>query len=102
MEILFAYGSLKSDKVQRRLLGREIEGTPDVLPNYRRTTFTVESRSYYVAVPSKGDSLEGIVFNVSEEEIAVLDSYESIEYKRVRKKLASGIEAWVYVKAEEN
>ena len=101
MEILFAYGSLKSSKVQRRLLGREIEGMPDLLPNYRRTTFTIEQSSYYVAVPSKGESLEGIILEVSEEEIAILDNYESVEYKRVKKKLASGAKAWVYVQAKE-
>lgn len=46
------------------------------------------------------DRVDGMVFDVSSEELRTADSYEVAEYKRIQVKLASGILAWVYVHVE--
>ncbi|RJT86254.1 gamma-glutamylcyclotransferase, partial [Arthrobacter frigidicola] len=45
------------------------------------------------------DSVAGTVFQISEEELAAADRYEVADYKRVAVTLASGLTAWVYVRA---
>jgi gamma-glutamylcyclotransferase (GGCT)/AIG2-like uncharacterized protein YtfP len=47
----------------------------------------------------KDDSVAGMVFEVTAEELAAADAYEVSDYKRVAAPLASGVTAWVYVKA---
>ena len=54
------------------------------------------------AVPSDdpGSRVEGMVFEVSDEELIMVDGYEApFDYARVRAPLASGRSAWVYVHA---
>ncbi|WP_319014229.1 gamma-glutamylcyclotransferase [Legionella longbeachae] len=46
------------------------------------------------------DSVGGLVFDVSKEELERADEYEVKDYKRIQVKLASGLSAWVYVQAE--
>jgi gamma-glutamylcyclotransferase (GGCT)/AIG2-like uncharacterized protein YtfP len=43
--------------------------------------------------------VRGMVFTITPEELAAADSYETKDYKRVRVRLGSGGEAWVYVSA---
>jgi len=45
------------------------------------------------------DSVPGKVFAITGEELAAADRYEVADYKRISVRLASGREAWVYVKA---
>ncbi|MEI7933194.1 MAG: gamma-glutamylcyclotransferase family protein, partial [Alphaproteobacteria bacterium] len=45
------------------------------------------------------DRVPGTVFEITAEELAAADRYEVADYKRVSAKLASGLTAWVYVKA---
>lgn len=47
----------------------------------------------------KGCSVEGMVFQITEQELAAADAYEVSDYKRVLVALASGLTAWVYVQA---
>lgn len=43
--------------------------------------------------------MAGMVFQISEDELAAADRYEVADYKRVAVTLASGLTAWVYVRA---
>ena len=45
------------------------------------------------------DRVAGMVFRISEQELAAADAYEVADYQRVAVALASGLTAWVYVKA---
>lgn len=49
---------------------------------------------------NKKNIIEGIVLEISAEELLVADEYETNDYKRVKEKLGSGKEAWVYVSAK--
>jgi len=43
------------------------------------------------------DRIEGTVFEISEDELAVTDAYEVDVYARIEAVLESGRKAWVYV-----
>ncbi len=43
------------------------------------------------------DKIHGMVFDISQEELVYSDKYEVQNYKRIAVKLASGLDAWVYV-----
>ena len=62
---------------------------------------TSGSRFHPIVAPSSdpGAAVEGTVFRITEAELAAADAYEVDDYKRVKVRLRSGIEAWVYVKA---
>ena len=45
------------------------------------------------------DRVPGMMFEISDAELAHADAYEVAAYVRVKAPLASGLEAWVYVDA---
>lgn len=97
MENLFVYGTLREAHIQERLIGRIIENpSSDELQGYRRNWTLVAP--YPVAMPSEADEhISGLVLQVSEDELAAMDTYEGDAYVRVRLILMSGTEAWVYI-----
>jgi len=52
-----------------------------------------------VSTGDLSDEVKGRVFQITESELAAADEYEVSDYKRVRVRLKSGKDAWVYVKA---
>jgi gamma-glutamylcyclotransferase (GGCT)/AIG2-like uncharacterized protein YtfP len=110
IEKLFSYGTLRYASVQRSTFGRTLSGAADALLGYRLTTITIED-AHVLALshetqhpllhPSDNplDRVEGMVFDVTPEELAAADSYEVDAYRRVAVTLESGIEAWAYVSA---
>jgi hypothetical protein len=46
-----------------------------------------------------GDEVEGLVFEITADELASADRYEVNDYKRIAVTLKSGLEAFAYVKA---
>jgi gamma-glutamylcyclotransferase (GGCT)/AIG2-like uncharacterized protein YtfP len=92
---LFSYGTLQQRQVQLSVFGRVLEGRADVLQGY------VLSPNLIIAGRT-GNLLEevpGTVFRITRAELAAADAYEVSGYKRVRVRLRSGIEAFVYVDA---
>jgi gamma-glutamylcyclotransferase (GGCT)/AIG2-like uncharacterized protein YtfP len=108
-ELLFSYGTLQQEGVQLAQFGRRLEGRADALPGWR--TAMVEITDPEVLIKSgkthhpivmpgrKDDSVAGTVFEITAQELAAADAYEVSDYKRVSAPLASGVTAWVYVKA---
>jgi gamma-glutamylcyclotransferase (GGCT)/AIG2-like uncharacterized protein YtfP len=94
METLFVYGTLYDKQVQLTLLGHTLIGVPDVLLKYTRNIELFPP--YPVAMPDAGGYVNGWVLRVTPEELVKLDEYEGENYIRIRVRLASGIEAWVY------
>lgn len=108
--LLFSYGTLQDKAVQLASFGRELAGQADRMPGYRQdwveitdpeVLATSGKRHHPIVSPSgePGDSVEGMVFQITEEELAAADRYEVADYKRVAVALASGSTAWVYVRA---
>ncbi len=109
-EYLFSYGTLQRDNVQLELFGRLLIGAKDILKGHK--TFSIEitdelflskgeQQGQLTAVISnnKSDAIEGTVFEISEEELRRADEYEPDGYTRIKMKLESGNEAWVYMAA---
>lgn len=108
-ERLFSYGTLQQENVQRAQFGRLLEGAADALVGFRQdmveiTDLDVLAKSgkrFHPIVQRSGnadDRVLGTVFLITPAELAAADSYEVDEYERVAVTLASGVNAWVYVK----
>ena len=107
---LFSYGTLQQTDVQRATFGRLLEGRGDVLPGYAHSMVEIRDPAV-VATSGKthhpivrhtgnpGDVIEGQVFRITQDELAMADAYEVDDYKRVSVRLGSGLEAFVYVAA---
>jgi hypothetical protein len=109
-EKLFSYGSLRDEKVQRAVFGYTVHGTTDAIVGYQLSTVKItDERAIAISgtdihriLQSTGDHndlIEGIAFEITGDELKRADDYEDASYKRVRARLRSGGDAWVYVKA---
>lgn len=107
-ERLFSYGTLQLESVQLSTFGRRLNGTPDALVGYRLQMIQIEDREfvamsgaeYHRSLEFTGrtsDSVDGTVLFLTQKELEQADAYEPHEYQRVRVKLRSGTEAWVYL-----
>lgn len=108
--LLFSYGTLQDKAVQLASFGRELSGQADRMPGYRQdwveitdpAVLATSGKSHHPIVSPSGDAsdgVDGMVFQITEQELAAADRYEVADYKRVAVELASGLTAWVYVRA---
>lgn len=108
---LFSYGTLRQKNVQLATFGRELEGHDDALVGFSRAMVEItdpdvvatsgETHHPIVAhSDNPADEVEGTVFRITPAELAAADSYEVSDYARVAVTLKSGIEAFVYIRAE--
>jgi gamma-glutamylcyclotransferase (GGCT)/AIG2-like uncharacterized protein YtfP len=108
-ERLFSYGTLQQKEVQLASFGRLLTGQADALPGWRQEMVEItdpdvlakSGKTHHpIALPgTSSDRVAGTVFEITAEELAAVDRYEVADYKRVSVTLASGLNAWVYVKA---
>lgn len=107
-ELLFSYGTLQLEPVQRATVGRTLAGTADALPGFERATVAIEDpavvatsgATHHPIVRFTGrpsDVVEGTVFAITPDELRQADRYEVAAYTRVAVVLRSGVRAWVYV-----
>ena len=107
---LFSYGTLRQENVQLATFGRRLEGRDDVLPGFALSTMAIADPQvvaisgaavHTIARPSgdPADRIPGTVFHLTPAEIESADRYESGLIRRIRARLASGCEAFVYVAA---
>lgn len=96
MEALFVYGTLQDPQVQSRVFGRVVAGLPDSLDGYRKGEITISSSVYFIAIEDTFGVIDGLVLEVTSAELVEIDAYEGDDYRRVRVRLRSGREAWVY------
>ena len=105
---LFSYGTLRQAEVQIANYGRLLDGEPDVLSGYHLEPVTItdpavvriSGKAVHTIAVASGDSrdrIEGVVFWLSEAELAATDAYETDAYARIEVALESGRSAWVYV-----
>lgn len=107
-EKLFSYGTLQYETVQLANFGRKLEGYQDKLPGFALSMLEItdpeviatSGEAFHPIITytgSSADYVNGVVFEMSAEELMRADSYEVSDYKRIEVKLASGVLAWVYV-----
>jgi gamma-glutamylcyclotransferase (GGCT)/AIG2-like uncharacterized protein YtfP len=85
----------------------KLKGSPDVVTGWRLASIQIEDPTvvglsglavHKILVPGRpGDEVDGVVFEITPEELKAADAYETDAYKRVKLKLRSGTETWVYV-----
>ncbi|KJK15162.1 gamma-glutamylcyclotransferase family protein [Pseudomonas sp. 2(2015)] len=108
--LLFSYGTLQDKAVQLANFGRELVGQEDQMLGYSQAWVEITDpqvlatsgkTQHPIVTPSSNadDSVPGMVLQISEAELAAADAYEVSDYKRVAVTLASGLTAWVYVRA---
>ena len=107
-EKLFSYGTLQYETVQLSTFGRKLNGKSDALIGYNLSNLEISDPDV-VATSGKAvhpiliytghetDVVDGMVFDITTEELQSADRYEVADYKRVSAKLRSGKTAWVYV-----
>lgn len=110
-ENLFAYGTLQHEDVQLASFGRRLEGSQDALAGYRMATTQVRDENFVRTNGARQRTLEftgnasdvvtGMVFQVTDRELAQADQYEPTDYARAQVELKSGITAWVYLQTPE-
>jgi hypothetical protein len=108
---LFSYGTLRQENVQTATFGRLLDGRPDVLAGFALSPMTITDPHviatsglavHTIARPSgkPEDRIAGTVFTLTEAEIESADRYEAGPIERIRVRLESGTEAFVYVAAD--
>jgi len=112
MPLLFSYGTLQQEAVQRSTFGRALSGEPDELVGFEQGLFRIDDpgfvaengKAHHAIVRFNGRAecrVSGTVFEVSEDELASADRYEPAGYRRIATRLASGKEAWVYAEGTQ-
>ena len=102
MENLFAYGTLKDKEIQETIFGRVLIGTNDKLIGYAVKKIQIEEEFGIIQYPiitatqNPEDSISGILYQISPEELQLSDKYEGMHYKRIQVQLESDEMAWTY------
>ncbi|WP_008635974.1 AAA family ATPase [Bizionia argentinensis] len=106
--LVFAYNNLKSNDTQTKYYGRLLKSTHDTIIGYKLNELVPENSSkdesnqinlQQIAVKSKekSDRIEGVVFEITGEELIQTDRYEAYNCKRVLETTQSGTDVWIYV-----
>ena len=93
-QYLFACGDFQQAEVQDRIFGRRLAGKPDALVGFCREPFVQPSGI-------SSDRVDGMVFGVTDADLAAADAVEPPNYRRSKVKTASGLLAWVYLRHHE-
>ncbi len=105
---LFSYGTLQLEKVQLENYGRLLKGKKDSLLNYKLGKLKITDEDVIMKSGKKDhpialktgnpkDSIEGIIFEITDKELQETDKYEVSDYQRVLETFSSGQKAWVYI-----
>jgi hypothetical protein len=110
---LFSYGTLQQPQVQLAIFGRHLGGEPDELvdaepalvrivdPKVMAATGRTHHDNVRFGSANGAGRVPGTRFEVEDDDLARADDFEApFEYRRVLTRLASGLEAWVYVHSE--
>lgn len=112
MERLFSYGTLRQIDVQLATFGRLLDGTPDTLVGYRLGEIEITEpdviaksgkrfHPMLIQTNNANDRVDGVIFEISDDELACADRYEVDDYKRILATFLSGNTAWIYGDAND-
>lgn len=108
MPNLFSYGTLQKEQVQIETFGRVLNGEKDILAGYKLKMLEIKdsevlrksNQKYHPILVFSGnpkDEVEGILFEVTDDEILQADEYEVDDYKRIETLFKSGKAGFMYV-----
>ena len=107
-QLLFSYGTLQLPEVQLATFGRRLAGRRDAIVGFDLDYVTItdphvlatsgSARHPILRPMQRADAhVDGMVFTLTEAELAAADEYEVDDYRRILVPLRSGATAWVYV-----
>lgn len=99
-EKLFVYCLLKDANVQKEVIGRTVNTEPEIIEGYKKSTIEIEGETFPCIIPYQQGSIDGFVISITQEELKLIDEYETDAYERKKVVLKSGKSAWVYQKRE--
>lgn len=98
-DAVFVYGTLMDARIRFEILGYDTLAQPDALLGFTLGQIQIGNTSYPILDKSEeGMPISGLVFYTNGNGLSLLDEYETKEYRRIRVKLVSGRNAWVYVR----
>jgi len=108
MPNLFSYGTLQKEQVQIETFGRILQGEKDILTGFKIGMLKItdpevlrkSNQIYHPILVFSGnmkDEVEGVLFEVTDEEIIRADKYEVDDYKRIEAVFKSGKSGFIYV-----
>ena len=93
---IFAYGSLRKTGVQIKLLGKQLDGTPDSILGWKAIyDVPLDGETYSRLVVERDGIVFGSIIELTPEEIKIIDEYET-PYRRIPMKTKGGIEVETY------
>lgn len=108
-QLLFSYGTLQDQSIQMKLFGRKLQGSTDSLEGFKMEYIDLNTPDsewnarfvYPIAIPtnSSEDCIEGVVYEVSTDDLKIADTYEGSSYRRIEFVLKSGRTCWFYQQA---
>ncbi|WP_229073441.1 gamma-glutamylcyclotransferase family protein [Actinoplanes sp. DH11] len=108
MPLLFSYGTLRDPGVQKATFGRELTGRQDRVLGFRLSLVEItdprvvevsglRNHPILISTGDLADGVDGLVLEVTEDDLAQSDAFAVPDYERVETHLASGDAAWAYV-----
>lgn len=98
---LFVYGILLDPQKREEVLGRKMPySTPDTLSGFKMDDVVIEGEHYPALVANPSAMVHGAIVVVHEDELRLLDEYETDAYRRDMVTLMSGKQAWAFVKRD--
>jgi gamma-glutamylcyclotransferase (GGCT)/AIG2-like uncharacterized protein YtfP len=108
MPLLFSYGTLQKEQVQLETFGRILKGQKDALVGYELRMLEItdpevlrkSEEKYHPIIHFSGEEekkVEGVLFEITDQELAQADEYEVDDYKRIEVSFKSGEIGFVYV-----
>lgn len=109
MPLLFSYGTLQLEQVQMETFGRLLKGEKDTLIGYELKMLEItdpevlrkSNQQFHPILEFSGNEshlTEGMLYEVTDEEILRSDEYEVDDYKRVETIFKSGKQGFIYIK----
>ena len=96
--MLFVYGTLATGETLKNILGRDVPDMQATLDGYDGSkTITIENESYPAAEKNTECSIQGLLVEITPEELEKLDAWETDAYRRKEVELTNGIKAWIYL-----
>ncbi|MDO6803594.1 gamma-glutamylcyclotransferase family protein [Wenyingzhuangia sp. 1_MG-2023] len=100
MQKVFTYGTLQNKEIQMELFGRILTGKSDQLIGFKKEIIILGTNSYPILkLGDETSIIDGICYEMTNEDLKICDIYEGKEYQRILITLASKQKAWVYIEA---
>nr|WP_205864740.1 gamma-glutamylcyclotransferase family protein [Planctomonas sp. JC2975] len=106
--MLFSYGTLQLASVQEATFGKRMPMRAASLPGYVLDTVAItdphvlavsgsSEHPFARATGNAHDLVDGVVLELTDDDLAAADEYEVDDYTRVAVTLSTGETAWLYV-----